>query len=757
MRSIGRSGMPGFVLVACAASLLLSACNDRPTNNGGSGDSPGDNDGGATGGAGDDAAMPDDTTSGDDGGAADVPDAPAESPTDMGSDGSVCGNGVLETGESCDDGNAADGDGCSSMCHLEPGYTCATPGGKCTYIGLCGDGKLMVTIGEQCDDGNQAGGDGCSSQCIIETDFVCPTPGQPCVSTVRCGDHRLGGTEACDDGNTVSGDGCSATCQIEAGWTCVAGGVCRAARCGDGIKVGLEQCDDGNAVGGDGCSASCLVELPGPTEGDGWVCPTPGQPCVRTVCGNGVREGSEQCDDGNNNTGDGCSPFCRNEPICPAAGGACASACGDGLLLAVDIANGQECDDGNTVSGDGCSADCKIEKGYTCGRVLDTPNPFRLPIVLRDFKAFTELNNGGHPDFEHVNQGDVGIVMNVLGTDGKPVHVAGQTPTTINNKPGPLPGGAGGVDYFAKWYHDDPLNKTVLQFLTFAQLANQSFQYANAAFFPLDGMGWGNYMNTGHNFHFTSEVRYWFEYKGNEELDFTGDDDVWVFINKQLAVNIGGVHAALTGSVILDATNGHGAVCDEVTANCNARRDVNLGLQLGSVYEIVVFQAERHTFASNYRLTLTNFITSHSVCQTTCGDGVVAGAEQCDLGPGLNTGLYGTCNPDCTLPPRCGDAVVQSNEDCDDGVNVATYSGTSKACGPSCRFAPRCGDGKVDGMFGEACDLGAGNEPNPYGMGKCTPLCAAAPYCGDGIVQSQFGEACDGTAGCDQCRMVLVP
>ncbi|MEA2699604.1 MAG: hypothetical protein QOI66_3875, partial [Myxococcales bacterium] len=462
----------------------------------------------------------------------------------------------------------------------------------------------------------------------------------------------------------------------------------------------------------------------------------PGQLCVRTTCGNAMQEGSEQCDDGNNDTGDHCSPFCRNEPICPPTGGACATACGDGLLLQVDIDNGQECDDGNTVDGDGCSKTCKVEKGYKCSPVANVLNPFRLPIVLRDFKGFPE--QGGHPDFENINQGDTGIVQNLLGANGKPVHVAGQTPSTINNK-----AAANGIDYFAKWYKDDPLNKTVLQFLTFTQLAGGAFQYDNDNFFPLDGtpgnrLGWGLYMNTGHNFHFTSEVRYWFQYKGNERLDFTGDDDVWVFINKQLAVNIGGVHGALTGSVILNAANGHGAVCDEVTTDCNNRRDVNLNLVRDSVYEIVVFQAERHTNASHYRLTLTNFTSTRSDCNTDCGDGIVAGSEVCDLGTAMNTGMYGTCNMDCTLPPRCGDTVVQTNEQCDDGVNLSSYGGAAKTCAPGCKFAPYCGDRNVDGAFGEACDQGVDNGK---GYGFCTSGCQLGPRCGDGAITDN--EECD--------------
>ena len=67
---------------------------------------------------------------------------------------SQCGNGVIDSGESCDDGNTANGDGCSSTCQQE------------FFNNICGNG--VGEPGEQCDDGNTANGDGCSSTCLVE-------------------------------------------------------------------------------------------------------------------------------------------------------------------------------------------------------------------------------------------------------------------------------------------------------------------------------------------------------------------------------------------------------------------------------------------------------------------------------------------------------------------------------------------------------------------------------------------------------------
>ena len=149
----------------------------------------------------------------------------------------------------------------------------------------CGNGHLDQT--EQCDDGNTTPGDGCNQLCQQEGNWECMTPGQPCVFIAVCGNGILTSDEACDDGNKVSGDGCSADCKtVEPGWQCRVPGKRCVPLCGDGVVTGAETCDDGNAVSGDGCSGTCLVE-PGAT------CPTAGQPCIKSVCGNGKVETGE--------------------------------------------------------------------------------------------------------------------------------------------------------------------------------------------------------------------------------------------------------------------------------------------------------------------------------------------------------------------------------------------------------------------------------------------------------------------------------
>jgi fibro-slime domain-containing protein len=636
---------------------------------------------------------------------------------------------------------------------------------------VCGNG--VRERGEECDSGPTSD-PGCNA-CKIQTGFWCSTPGQACVEK-RCGNGVRTPEEACDDNNTQNGDGCSDSCAIESGWRCSTNG-CRPI-CGDNLLRGNETCEDGNAVSGDGCSAGCRVE-------PGASCDTLGSGCGPAVCGNTKLEGSEGCDDGNLIGGDGCGPTCQLEPdVSVGPNPVVHTRCGDGM-----VTSGEACDDGNASSGDGCSSACAIETGFTCSQTTGNPGSVSMKVTYRDFKGRNET--GGHPHMRQhgvsppANGLDLGIAGAVCNTtngstcgrldaEGKPQLAVGNhssiSTTTTPNYP----------EAYSLWYRDtNPMHLAGANgeiqmspnpapvpaggdFITLTRTSvTQPYSFDSTSFYPLNNRGFLNTPAESNNYHFTTELRSFFQYKGGESLTFRGDDDVWVFINGRLAVDIGGIHGPEYGRVVLgddgaasddsNCTIGGGTypsglpACAQSTAEMADDMDTRFGLTKGNVYEIVLFNAERHPTGSNFHLELSGFLAPRSYCTPTCGDGVVAGWETCDSGAANANGVYGVCNTSCSAMEYCGDNIRQSDhEACDNGFNqdLLYTSGETLACAPGCVLPPACGDGVVQAPY-ELCDNGSKNDDSAYG--GCTTHCDWGPYCGDGTVDP--GETCDEGAG----------
>jgi cysteine-rich repeat protein len=431
--------------------------------------------------------------------------------------------------------------------------------------------------------------------------------------------------------------------------------------CGNGIVEGEEQCDDGNNVDTDACTSECRDAFCGDGivwEGeedcdDGNDDDTDGcsSTCMEASCGDGIVQGGEECDDGNNVNTDGCLNNCS------------AAACGDGVLCGslTDCTTGptggaEDCDDGGRVSGDGCSDVCGIE---FCGDGVVNNN--------------TEECDDGAENGTGPNQCRAGAcTLPVCGDE------------IVDNAP-----------EFGETC--DPPDGV---------LCDDNCMLLSCGNGVLDD--------------------------GEECDDGEGNSDTTPDACRTDCTSPG------CGDTIVDT----GEQCDD--GNSNPNDDCTDTCQNNVCGDGILNDGVEQCDDG-----AGNSDTTPDACRTDCrvpgcGDGVADSTEECDDG---NTSDEDPCTNECKNNV-CGDGLLNAGvEDCDDG---ASNSDTQPdACRTTCVLAA-CGDDVID--TGEQCD-GTSNEPCADLGGGCGAACTCANECpavGELTVMAGAGEECTSD---DQCEL----
>jgi cysteine-rich repeat protein len=731
---------------------------------------------------------------------------------DPGNPGCVpCGNGFLNPGEACDDGNTADGDCCSSACGFEAAGAPCDDGQFCTVSDSCDGAGSCDSIPNDCDDGEICTDDFCNEGVDVCVNIFDGDNDPDCGT---CGNGEIDAGEDCDDGNLVDGDCCSAGCLFEAagsscddGLFCTSESACDDAgtclgtafdtcddgdectvdqcndfsdtcqnipfcECGNGVVDPDEACDDGNFLDGDCCSSTCTLEPQGASCDDGQfctvdnvcddsgiclagtardcddadvctddVCSEGADACINTfdstnapecaICGNGILDPGEDCDDTNVEDGDCCSSLCAFEPP--------GSICDDGDFCSIDdacdgtggcaAAGSRDCDDGDVCTDDSCN-----EIDDVCENVLDGSNAPECAGTTCVNPPAGDADCDGIPDAtdpcpdETLNRcaGPLAICGDdPLGdpncTSNEPIRLdlGPSAPTTVCNGESwtaEVGGDLGGS--FAGNVEADAASVTTLfgctDAATEAMVLAGRFANPIVRSYPIPD---GTYVV---NLLLTESFL-----GGCEPADRTCDIDVEglrVYGGPEVGDGLDVYSAAL-------AQNGEG--CGSLIVRSAVVPVIDGALDIALTEDDPAFGGG----ACALRAVELVVVTSGCATDAECDDGDVCTDDTCEIAAGSCTNVYDATNaPECAI---CGDGLLDPLiEECDDG-NIAD----GDCCSAICLFEPAASPCD-DGLFctvDEACD----------GAGFCQ---GAALDCDDGDVCtndvcSEEADVCVGVSG----------
>ncbi|MEF8755315.1 MAG: fibro-slime domain-containing protein [Accumulibacter sp.] len=213
---------------------------------------------------------------------------------------------------------------------------------------------------------------------------------------------------------------------------------------------------------------------------------------------------------------------------------------------------------------------------------LSVAGTVTLTGTIRDFCAPSITGPSACTQLSDFEGAIPGVVTGMVGST-----LSSGLPTAGAN----IGAGASSAANFAKWFVDSPgFNLPTPTSLTLTEGPPGTYTYSNGSFFPIDGQLYGD-QGRSHNYHFTMHLEGQVAFSdptagADRSFSFTGDDDLWIFVDGKLMMDLGGVHGAVSGSFTEEDLKAQGLVA-------------------GTLYDLDIFFAERHTSASSFAITTT--------------------------------------------------------------------------------------------------------------------------------------------------------